>query len=144
MTEKKTYNGRIRGDSFDVIHRCQSFAADIFIASSGATKEYRFTICKMLQTLSCELTYSARQANAIDLMNPQRKEMHEASIELMNKIADLLPVIRKCKCISMGQERELNNKLSNLKISYNKWMQSDERRISRLNNHGDNDATVGS
>ena len=110
MAEEKKYNGKIRGDSFDVIHRCQSFASDIFTASAGATKEYRFTICKIVQTLSCELIYSAR-------------------------IADLLPVIRKCKCLSLGQERELNNKLSNLKISYGKWIESDKKRIDRLNNH---------
>lgn len=79
MAEEKKYNGKIRGDSFDVIHRCQSFASDIFTASAGATKEYRFTICK--------------------------------------------------------QERELNNKLSNLKISYGKWIESDKKRIDRLNNH---------
>ena len=48
MAEEKKYNGKIRGDSFDVIHRCQSFASDIFTASAGATKEYRFTICKIV------------------------------------------------------------------------------------------------
>lgn len=135
MAEEKKYNGKIRGDSFDVIHRCQSFASDVFTASAGATKEYRFTICKIVQTLSCELIYSARQANAFDLASPDRMAKHMDSIELMNKIADLLPVIRKCKCISLGQERELNNKLSNLKISYSKWIESDKKRIDRLNNH---------
>lgn len=136
MGEEKKYNGKIRGDSFDVIHRCQSFAADVFNASAGATKEYRFTICKVIQTLSCELIYSARQANAFDLSSPKRMEKHLDTLELMNKIADLLPVIRKCKCISLGQERELNNKLSNLKFSYEKWIESDKKRISRMNNRG--------
>lgn len=64
VRKEKTYNGKIKGDIFDVIHRCQVFASEVFIASAGAKKEYRFTICKVLQTNACKLIYTVRQANS--------------------------------------------------------------------------------
>lgn len=134
-SKRKPYNGRIRGDSFDVIHRCQAFASDVFIVSSGATKEFRFTICKVLQTYSCELIHTTRQANGFDLytQSTDRKEMQDKAIELMERITDILPVVRRCRCISPGQEKELNNKLTNLKFSFNKWLETDSYRIKQSN-----------
>lgn len=130
-SSEKPYDGKIRGDSFGVIHRCQTLASDIFIASSGATKEYRFTVCKVLQTYVCELIHTTRQANAFDLykQSTDRKEKQDEAIELMERITDLLPVVRRCRCISPGQEKELNKKLTNLKFAFRKWIDSDLYRI---------------
>lgn len=133
---EKPYDGKIRGDSFGVIHRCQVLASDIFIASSGATKEYRFTVCKVLQTYVCELIHTTRQANAFNLykQGTDRKEKQNEAIELMERITDLLPVVRRCRCISPGQEKDLNKKLTNLKFAFQKWIDSDLYRIQHNRN----------
>lgn len=127
---KKTYDGKVRGEPFDIINRCQSLASEVFNASAGATKEYRFTVCKYIQTDCCNLIHTARQANAIELNSPLRVEKHKEALELMERIIDMLPVLRKCRCITPNQERELHSKVSNLKYGYNKWIESDKYRIS--------------
>lgn len=132
---EKTYDGKIKGDSFSVINRCQSFCAEIFMASAGASKEYRFTICKVIQTYSCEAVHLTRQANAVSLENPERRNLQKEAVEYINKVDDMLPVIRRCRCISLDREADLHKKLNNLKISYNKWIESDNRRL-RENEQG--------
>lgn len=134
-SERKSYDGKIRGDSFSVIHRCQVLASDVFIASCGATKEYRFTVCKVLQTYACELIHTTRQANTFDLYKQgmARREKQDEAIELMERITDLLPVVRRCRCISPGQEKELNKNLTNLKFAFKKWIDSDLYRIQHKN-----------
>jgi len=131
--KEKNYDGKISGKSFDVLNRCQKLCAEIFIASAGAQKEYRFTCCKVIQTYSCELVHSCRQANAYHLLSDERKKQHDISVEYIEKIADMLPVIRRCRCITLGQEKELNKRVNNLKISYDKWVASDQHRISQSN-----------
>ena len=128
----KEYDGKIKGDSFSVINRAQSFAAEIFIASAGATKEYRFTICKVIQSYACEAIHCTRQANGFGLGSPGRKEYQDIAVEFINKIDDLLPVIRRCRCISPQKEEELHKKIRYLKISFNKWVLSDKKRLEEI------------
>lgn len=130
---KKDIDGKIKSQPFQVIERCQAFSAKVFIASAGAPKEYRFTICKIIQTYSCELVHTARLANCYKLESPERLNTHNEVLELMEKISDLLPVLRRCRCISLGQESELFKDLSNLQYGYKAWMESDKRRIAFLN-----------
>ncbi len=125
----KDYDGKIKGDPFSVINRCQAYAAEIFNASAGATKEYRFTICKVIQTYACEAVHLTRQANSFELGSDDRKNLQNDAIEFINKIDDLLPVIRRCRCISPNKEMELHKKAQNLKYSYNKWIKSDMERL---------------
>lgn len=125
----KNYDGKIKGDPFSVINRCQAYAAEIFNASAGATKEYRFTICKVIQTYSCEVIHLTRQANSFELGSKDRKELQNEAVELINKIDDLLPVIRRCRCISPQKEKELHQKAQNLKYSFNMWFKSDMERL---------------
>jgi hypothetical protein len=129
--KEKPYDGKIKGDSFDIIRRCQTLAAEIFNASAGATKEYRFTVCKVLQTYACELIHTARQANSYDLFKQtsERRLLQDQALELMYKIKDILPVVRRCRCITTGQETELGKKVSNLGFAFDKWMKSDEYRL---------------
>lgn len=130
-TNEKPYDGKIKGDSFDVIHRSQMLAAEIFIASAGASKEYRFTICKVVQTHACEVVHLMRQANSMDLfkLTEIRKQMQDEALERLERIVDLLPVIRKCRCITPGQEKELNTKVQNLKFAFKKWVETDNYRL---------------
>lgn len=125
----KDYDGKVKGDFFSVINRCQSYCADIFNASAGATKEYRFTICKVIQSYACELVHTARQANGFELGNPDRRKYQDDAVEYIKKIDDLLPVIRRCRCISPKKEQELHKKANNLKVSFNIWYKTDDKRI---------------
>jgi len=129
----KTFDGKVKDKSFQVLERGQAFSAKVFIASAGAQKEYRFTICKIIQGLSCELIHSMRIANAYDLESAERMETHQNTLEIMEKINDLLPVLRRCRCITIGQESELVKDLSSLKFGYTKWIESDQRRIAYKN-----------
>lgn len=130
---KKEYDGKIKGDSFSVINRCQSFCSEIFMASAGAEKEYRFTICKFIQTYACESVHLTRQANAVELGNPDRRKLQLEAVEYIEKVDDLLPVIRRCRCISLKRESDLHKKANNLKFAYRKWFDSDNKRLKEMN-----------
>lgn len=129
----KSFDGKMKDKPFQIVERAQAFSAKIFIDSAGAQKEYRFTICKIIQTLSCELIYNTRIANSYDLESPERLETQNNALEVMEKINDLLPVLRRCRCITIGQESELTKDISALKFGYMKWMESDQRRIAYKN-----------
>ena len=129
----KSFDGKLKDKPFQVIERGQAFTAKVFMASAGAQKEYRFTICRKIQDLSCELIHTMRIANAYDLESDERRQTHENTLEIMEKINDLLPVLRRCRCITSGQESELVKDLSSLKFGYTKWMESDQRRIAYKN-----------
>ena len=79
------------------------------------------------------MIHNIRIANAFDLESVERMEMHNASLEIMEKINDLLPVLRRCRCITIGQESELAKDLSSLKFGYKKWIESDQKRIAYKN-----------
>ena len=129
----KSYDGKLKDKPFQIIERGQAFSAKVFMASAGAQKEYRFTICKIIQGLSCDLIHTMRIANAYDLESVERRETHQNALEIMEKINDLLPVLRRCRCITIGQESELEKDLSSLKFGYTKWIESDQRRIRYKN-----------
>ena len=129
----KSYDGKLKDKPFQIIERGQAFSAKVFMASAGAQKEYRFTICKIIQGLSCDLIHTMRIANAYDLESVERRETHQNALEIMEKINDLLPVLRRCRCITIGQESELVKDLSSLKFGYTKWIESDQRRIRYKN-----------
>ncbi len=110
---------------------CQNLAGDVFNASADAPKEYRFTICKIVHDLCVDLIYSVRLANSFRLGSDDRMAEQENSEEILNRINDLLPVLRRCRCISIGQEGEITRKVGNLKISFLKWKESDKKRFSK-------------
>ena len=137
---KKNYDGKTYGKDFYLIERSQSFAAEIFNASAVAPKEYRFTICKIVQTYACEIIYSIRIANSYKLGSKEREDAHQESLSLIDKLNDLLPVIRKCRCISIRQEADLCKKLGNLRIGYIKWIESDRARLKQSNKDNNNNS----
>ena len=128
---RKDVDGAERKKPFQVLERCQSLAAEIFMASAGAEKPYRYSICRMVNELSCEAIHAARTANGIPIGDPAREEAHKVAIESLERIYDLLPVMRRCRCISIGQEAEIQKRLSNLRYSYKKWMETDAARAAK-------------
>ena len=127
-TVRKEYDGHPPERYFRVIPSCQSFAAELFTASAKAEKEYRFTLCKKVTKFACKLIHSARMANKYELGSEDRKKQHEKSLELIEKINDLLPVMRRCRCLTVKQEATLTKRLGSLKYGYEKWIESDENR----------------
>ena len=126
---RKEYDGNRNKNSFQIIEKCQEFATRVYQYTVKAEKEYRLTICKTVQDYCCELIHSARKANSIQLHDPFRQEAHKESLEYMERINDLLPVLRRLRCMSPNQEAELHKKFNNLRYGYMKWIEGDERRI---------------
>lgn len=118
---------------FRVLKECQNLAADVFNASANAPREYRFTICKIIHEKCCNLVHSVRLANSYELGTENRRNEQENVKEIIQQIDDLLPVFRKCRCITRGQEGEITRKVGNLKFSFEKWLESDYSRTEKNN-----------
>jgi len=119
-------------DSFRFGKDCRDLAAEIFKASASAPKEYRFTLCKKMHDVCCDLIYSARAANAYPLGSEDRKEEQRRIIELLLRIDDLLPILRRCRCISLTDEAALTKRVGNVKVRFEKWLDSDNYRINKM------------
>lgn len=129
IPKRKEYDGNRNKNPFQTIEKCQEFATKVYQYTVKAEKEYRLTICKTVQEYCCELVHSARKANSIQLHNPLRQEVHRESLEYMERINDMLPILRRLRCMSPNQEAELHKKFDNLYYGYMKWIESDERRL---------------
>lgn len=116
---------------FRFLKDCQNLAAEVFKASADAPKEFRFTICKKVHDLCCDLVHSVRLANNYQLGTQDRMDEQAVVMEILLRINDLLPVLRRCRCISLGQEGEITKRIGNLKFSYEKWLESDLYRINK-------------
>lgn len=134
MSKKFKYNYFPNTDNgeFRLLKECQKLSADIFIASASAKKEYRFTICKKVHDLSCDLIHEVNLANSYKLGSEDRYEKQKEIVALILRLEELLPVLRRCRCISLGQEGEIVKKIGNIKTTYEFWMESDKRRIEKL------------
>lgn len=128
---RKEYDGKFNKGPFQTIEKCQEFATRVYQYTVKAEKEYRLTICKTVQDYCCEMVHSARKANSIQLQNSLRQEIHKETLEYMERINDLLPVLRRLRCMSPNQEADLQKKFSSLRFGYIKWMESDKRRLEK-------------
>lgn len=128
---RKEYDGKPNKGPFQTIEKCQEFATRVYQYTVKAEKEYRLTICKTVQDYCCEMVHSARKANNIQLHNPLRQETHRETIEYMERINDLLPILRRLRCMSPNQEAELQKKFSSLRYGYLKWVESDVKRLEK-------------
>lgn len=126
----KSFDGKALKGSFQIIEKCQEFAAKVYEYTVKAEKEYRVTICRTVQEYCCIVIHSARFANSIPLGSPDRSEAHKETLEYLERVNDLLPVLRRCRCLSPNQESDLHKKFSNLRFGYLKWMESDKKRSS--------------
>lgn len=117
---------------FRLFKECQKLAAEIFRASADAPKGYRFSICKEVSDRCCNLVHSVRLANSYQIGSKYRKDEQEKAKEYLLEIQDLLPVLRRCRCITIGQEGEITKKVDSVKFGFEKWLESDHARIDKM------------
>ncbi|MBR2044721.1 MAG: hypothetical protein IJ958_01135 [Agathobacter sp.] len=134
MSKKFKYNyfPNTNNDEFRLYKECQNLAADILVASASARKEYRFTICKKIHDMSCDLIHMVNLANAYRLGSDDRKEAQQEIVHLILRIEELMPVLTRCRCISPKQEIVIVKSIGKIKTTYEFWMESDKKRIKQL------------
>ena len=115
-TEEKEEKKR----TFKLVEYCRILCTQIVSATAHAPVEYRPNICMRVQELSYELIHTVRHANSLPL-GEERSNLQEEASEIIEKLFDLIPVVRRCKCITKEQEEEINNKLVSLKKSFKNW-----------------------
>ncbi|MCR5669897.1 MAG: hypothetical protein K6G10_02740 [Butyrivibrio sp.] len=123
---------KVKKRSFELKEKAQDLASDVFIFTSVSQKEYRTSICKKVQDITCEAIHCLRLANSFKIGSSARKSAQQDSIEMFSRLLDLFPVLAKCKCISMEQERVLEKKTLSLKLSVEKWLEKDQERIEEV------------
>lgn len=126
----KNYDGKVKKKPFELVQRCQTLSAEIHSSLANSPKEFRVSICKQVQNLSYELIHTIRIANSFPLGSPDRRAAQTDAYEEMERINDLLPVLRKLRCITPTQEAEICKKLGSLQFGFTKWLESDKERQS--------------
>ncbi len=127
---------------FELKEKCQDFSAEIFVITSVAQKEYRLSICRKVQDLSCELIHAVRLANGCKLGGTARKKAQRDALEMIERLFDLLPVLTKCKCMTPEQQEKLEKKLKAIKISCDSWLEKDMERIEQIRANKPSDSSV--
>ena len=132
MAEERTANNAVpkKKKPFDLVIKCQSLSADIVEFSKTSSKEVRETFCKHIEELSYELVHAVRRANNFALGTSERKQAQASAYETLEKIEDLLPVMRKCRCITIDQEELLEKRISTIRSSFKIWVKSDKERLT--------------
>ncbi len=128
---------------FELKEKCQDFSADIFIVTSVAQKEYRLSVCKKVQDISCELVHAVRLANSCKLGTSSRRQAQKDAFEMMERIGDLLPILMKCRCITQEQLDKLEKKLKAIKLGHNNWIEKDMERLEKVKANKSSDSVQG-
>ena len=125
---------------FELKEKCQDFSAEIFCITSIAQKEYRLSICRKVQDISCELVHAVRLANSCRLGSTSRRQAQRDSIEMMDRISDLLPILAKCKCMTTEQNEKLEKKIRSIKTACEKWIEKDMERLEQMKANNSSEA----
>ena len=122
-----TYNG-----DFRVLRDCQNLYGDVCIATAQAPRELRHSVLKDYYEICKLLIFSVRRANNEQLGSQKRIEGQNDVIEYIQQLQDLLPSVRRLRCITYGQEKDITVKIDNIKIAIDIWIDSDEKRIKKM------------
>lgn len=123
--------GEPQKKTFQIITKSQEFSAVLYSYLAKSEKEYRSSICQKVQEYSLNVIHCARMANSYELHDEGREKAHKKTMEFMNRIEDLLPVLRRLKCITDEQESDLMRRLNALKNGYSRWIESDAKRLDQ-------------
>ena len=122
------FGSRTKRKPFDLLRKCQALSASIVDASSKAEKNYRLTICQQVNHYSYDLVHCIRKANFMKLGSTDRMDAQKEAGEIIERIYDLIPVLRMCRCITPAKEGEIEKNLCYVKAVFNKWVESDKKR----------------
>ncbi len=131
MAKRFKYFPSEYGKEFKLLKDCQNLSAELYNATAAAPKGHR-TICKDLTDTGRNLIFAVRRGNSYPLGSEKRCEEQKVIMELIQQLSDLLPVVRRCRCISIGQEGEITKKIDNIKFRYEMWVDSDNARIKEM------------
>ena len=121
-----TYNG-----DFRLLKECQNLYGDVCIATAQAPRELRTSVLKDCYEICKLLIFSVRRANSEQLGSQRRIEGQEDVMEYIQQLQDLLPTLRRLRCITYGQEKDITVKIDNIKVAIDIWIDSDEKRIKK-------------
>ncbi len=128
---------------FELKEKCQDFSADIFTVTSVAQKEYRLSVCKKVQDISCELVHAVRLANSCKLGSSSRRQAQKDAFEMMERIGDILPILMKCRCISQEQLDRLEKRLRAIRTGINNWIEKDMESLKQIKADKSSDSVQG-
>lgn len=126
------FGSRVKRKPFQLLEKCQRLSTKIVNASAKSDKNYRQTICLEVRHYSYDLIHAVRKANFSDLGSQLRKEAQAEAAEYIERIYDLIPVMRRCGCITPQSEGDIEKDLCYVRASFDSWLQSDEKRIKEL------------
>lgn len=124
--EKKKKNESYTAEHFAVI-----LSVSIVRAMSRADKYYRFTICREVEHLSYDILHELRRANEQWLGSEKRVEHQNIALEKTKDFKDLLKVLEGCRCITIGEKADIDNRADIVKQKISNWMENDKVRINR-------------
>ena len=125
-----TFGSKIRKRKrFELISKAQKLAAEITNACAKADKNYRLTICQDTRHNACDLVHMMRYANARELGDVRRVKAQMKAAEQIENLYDMIPILRICRCITLGTEGEIEKSLLYVKSSFEGWLKSDLNRM---------------
>lgn len=123
------FGSRTKRKSFQLLRHCQSLSASIENATAKCEKNYRQGIVAEVRNNAYSLVHETRRANYSRLGTKDRLDAQKNGQELLNRIYDLIPVLRMCRLITPTQEGLIEKELCFIKSGYEKWLQSDLQRL---------------
>lgn len=127
------FGSRVKRKPFQLLEKCQRLSSKIVSAAAKSDKNYRMTLCLEVIHESYNLIHNVRKANFFPLGGEDRKVSQAEAKENIERIYDLIPVMRKCQCITPQQEGDIEKDLCYVRASFDYWLKSDESRIKKLN-----------
>ena len=113
---------------FELLRKSQMLSSVVLTASSKADKNYRLTVCQEVHHYTYDLIHVLRKANSEKLGTDDRKRSQAEASEYIERLYDLIPVLRMCRCITPGQEGEIEKLLCEIRYGFEHWIESDKAR----------------
>lgn len=114
---------------FTLIRDAQKLCADLARACADADRRYRLTLCQDARLYSLDAAHALRFANGLPIGDIRRAEKQREAAELIEKVLDVLPALRMCRCMSPEREAAIGLSAAELRATCCGWIASDMRRI---------------
>ena len=131
------FGSRLKRKPFQLLEKTQRLSSKIVKASAVSDKNYRQTICLEVRHYSYDLIHAVRKANFFPLGSTDREQAQSEVKECIERIYDLIPVLRMCGCITPQQEGDIEKDLCFVRGVFEGWLKSDAKRIREQNQKRD-------